>query len=160
MADTKKVAISDNFLISYAKIPKHEQKKVREFLDAFKDNPKAKRFNYEKLEYAEDPNLYSVRIDQAYRGIVHKPKAQDTYLVVWVDHHDEAYKWAEHKLFSIHPETGALQLVDISPGMQEKTRELEEASGDGLFKDFTEHRLEKIGVPNVLLPLVKSLKRR
>ena len=35
------------------------------------------------------------------------------YLLLWVDHHDEAYDWARNKKCEINPKTGAIQVFDI-----------------------------------------------
>ena len=51
-----------------------------------------------------------------------QPKAGNVYVLLWVDHHDEAMAWAKHKKVSIHPETGALQMLaadKVSAAVQE-----------------------------------------
>ncbi len=152
-----KVAISSDFLKSFSLLPQSQQKKVREFVEKFRANPASAAINYEKIHEASDPNLRSVRIDQAYRGIVLKPDAGNAYLLLWVDHHDEAYRWAQSRVFGINPETGSLQVVDVTvaspPAQKAATRE-----DRGLFDDFKDKELLKAGIPEVLLPLVRSLK--
>jgi superfamily I DNA/RNA helicase/mRNA-degrading endonuclease RelE of RelBE toxin-antitoxin system len=152
-----KVAISSDFLKSFSLLPQSQQKKVREFVEKFRANPASPGINYEKIHEANDPNLRSVRIDQAYRGIVLKPEAGNAYLLLWVDHHDDAYRWAQNRVFGINPETGSLQVVDISvsspPAQQVDTHETK-----GLFHGFKDKELLKAGIPEALLPLVRSLK--
>ena len=153
-----KVAISSDFLKSFSLLPQSQQKKVREFLEKFRANPTSSGINYEKIHEASDPNLRSVRIDQAYRGIVLKPEAGNAYLLLWVDHHDDAYRWAQNRVFGINPETGSLQVVDVSVSSppsptQEAAREV-----NGLFNDFKDKELLRVGIPEALLPLVRSLK--
>ena len=152
-----KVAISSDFLKSFSLLPQSQQKKVREFVEKFRANPASAGINYEKIHEASDPNLRSVRIDQAYRGIVLKPEAGNAYLLLWVDHHDEAYRWAQNRVFGINPETGSLQVVDVtatSPSPQKAAeREIK-----GLFDNFKDKELLKAGIPEALLPLVRSLK--
>ena len=151
-----KVAISSDFLKSFSLLPQLQQKKVREFVEKFRTNPASPGINYEKIQ-ASDPNLRSVRIDQAYRGIVLKPKAGDAYLLLWVDHHDEAYRWAKNRVFGINPETGSLQVVDVSvtPPPQ-KEASVHEAKR--LFDDFKDKELLRLGIPDALLPLVRGLR--
>ena len=43
------VALGSDFLDAYARIPRAQQKKVREFTEKFKANPKSPGFNYEKI---------------------------------------------------------------------------------------------------------------
>lgn len=152
-----KVAISSDFLKSFSLLPQSQQKKVREFVEKFRANPTSPGINYEKIHEASDPNLRSVRIDQAYRGIVLKPETGNAYLLLWVDHHDEAYRWAQNRIFGINPETGGLQVVDVSvkspPPSQKAEREAK-----GLFDDFKDKELLRVGIPDALLPLVRNLK--
>ncbi|HNW10274.1 MAG TPA: DNA helicase, partial [Candidatus Rifleibacterium sp.] len=101
-----RVAISSDFLFAFARIPRNQQAKVMSFVSKFRNNPTASGINYEKIGAASDKNLRSVRIDEAYRGIVLKPDKDNVYVLLWVDHHDEAYRWAENKQCLIHPETG------------------------------------------------------
>ncbi len=102
-----KVAISADFLSAFSKIPKAQQGKVMRFVEEFKRNPQATGFNYEKIQGVKDSKLHSVRIDQAYRGIVVKPEHGNVYVLLWVDQHDAAYAWAEKRMCKINPETGS-----------------------------------------------------
>jgi hypothetical protein len=67
--------------------------------------------NYENINAARDSNLKSVRLDRDWRGIVFKPSSGDVYVLLYVDHHDEAYRWAENRKLAINPVTGAMQMV-------------------------------------------------
>ena len=91
-----KVAISDDFLKAFARIPSAQQAKVASFLEKFRTNPTSPSINYEKLHDVKDKRLRSVRIDQAYRGIVLRPDNGNVYVLLWVDHHDKAYQWAKN----------------------------------------------------------------
>ena len=51
---TPQVAISDNFLEAYARIPRQQQKKVRAFMEKFKADPKSSAINYEKIHDVRD----------------------------------------------------------------------------------------------------------
>jgi hypothetical protein len=79
----------------------------------FQTDPTASGFNYEKIRAARDPHLRSVRIDGDWRGIVFVPPRSDLYILLYVDHHDEAYRWAEHRKLTINPVTGAMQVVVV-----------------------------------------------
>ncbi|MBI3326148.1 MAG: hypothetical protein HYZ81_05545 [Nitrospinae bacterium] len=39
------------------------------------------------------------------------PPCSDLYILLYVHHHDVAYRWAEHRKLSINPVTGAMQVV-------------------------------------------------
>src|SRR5512139_3197888 len=97
------VAIGNQFLDAFARIPRERQKKVREFTKKFMADPTSNAINYEPVHCAKDPRVRSVRIDQQYRGIVLHPEAGDVHLFLWVDHHDEAMAWTKNKVFEVNP---------------------------------------------------------
>lgn len=154
------VAISSDFMNAFAAIPKKMQGKVLEFITKFRANPTAASINYEKIVQFKDDSLRSVRIDQTYRGIVKKPDTGNVYMLLWVDHHDKAYDWAKNKKCTINPETGSLQVYDVDDA---QISEVEQAAArydkekDSLFISIHDRHLLKLGVPEDLLPLVRSI---
>ena len=154
-----KVAIASEFLNAFAVIPKKQQGKVLEFITKFRANPLAPSINYEKITKFRDPTLRSVRIDQNYRGIVKKPDSGNVFMLLWVDHHDKAYKWAENKICNIHPETGSLQIFDVEgvPTPQKLSSEQEKKVPISIFANIRDRQLLQLGVPEILLPLVRSI---
>ena len=68
------IAISDDFLTAYSQIPQAQQKKVREFVTRFQENPKSSAINYEALIDAKDSRVRTVRIGLEYRAIVLHPE--------------------------------------------------------------------------------------
>ena len=106
-----KIALGADFLTAFSKLPQKQQKKVREFLDKFTQNPDTASLNYEKIQGARDSNLRSIRVDQNYRGILLKPQQGNVFVLLWVDKHDAAYEWASQRTCGIHPVTGAVQVV-------------------------------------------------
>jgi superfamily I DNA/RNA helicase len=155
-----KVAVAADFLTAFSKIPRKQQSKVLDFVNKFRMDPTLSGINYEKIQKAKDPSLRSVRIDQAYRGIVLKPETGNVYVLLWVDHHDDAYKWAENKLYSIHPETGGLQVINVETQEPPSAQESQPAAQDQdyLFAALSDADLLKAGVPEPLLPNVRQLK--
>lgn len=151
-----RIALGADFLTSFAKLPQKQQSKVSKFLHDFQNNPTASTFNYEKIKNAADRNLRSVRIDGTYRGVVLKPESGNVYMLLWVDHHDEAYDWAMRKRFTVNSHTGGLQVIDTEAA-EEAAKANEPTSEKGLFKDVKDKHLLKLGVPEELLPLVRSM---
>ena len=113
MVHQVKVAVASDFLTAFSRIPRSQQAKVLDFVNKFRTDPSLPGINYEKIQSAKDSKLRSVRIDHAYRGIVLKPETCNVYVLLWVDHHDKAYEWAENKMYNIHPQTGSLQVINI-----------------------------------------------
>ena len=154
-----KLAIGENFLDAFSRIPRTQQRKVNEFLSKFRRDPTASGINFEKIEQATDPGIRSVRIDKAYRGIVFKPPKGNVYVMLWVDHHDEAYQWARNRTVRIHPETGGLQVFSMEEGAaspDEPTTE-PEAPVNGLFDEIHNRHLLRLGVPEAKLPEVRRV---
>lgn len=142
-------------------IPKSEQKKVREFTEKFRSDPTKASINYEAIHDVRDKKVRTVRIGLDYRAVVIHPPKGDVYLLVWVDHHDEAMRWAKKKVFEINSETGALQIVDtefITHKEEKVAVEEKEKRESGLFDAFTDKQLQQLGVPKLLLPSVRLLK--
>lgn len=151
MNDTVTVAISSDFLDSFARLPRKAQAKTSAFIVKFKNDPLSGGINYEKINSA-DKNLYSVRIDSTYRGIVMREKDMGVYLLLWVDHHDEAYDWARRRKVAVNPSTGTLQVYEtVASGV------IEQPIAPGIFASVSDEELTKLGVPAELLEYVKSL---
>lgn len=82
-------------------------------------NPSNPGFSFHKLDKAKDKNFWSIRVNCDIRLIVHK--TSDSLLLCYVDHHNNAYQWAEKRKLEIHPRTGAAQLVEIRERIEEIT---------------------------------------
>lgn len=152
-----KVVISLDFLKAFAAIPRTHQAKVREFIEKFQENPTSPGINYETIEQWKDPNLRSVRIDQNYRGVVLKPQQGSVYTLLWVDSHDEAYRWAKGKKFSIHPVTGSLQVIPVQEETLIAGAPVPETPREGLFDVYRDRNLLRLGIPEELLPRVRMI---
>lgn len=159
-ANGVKVAIASDFLSSFSKIPRGQQAKVLDFITKFKADPAVPGINYEKIQGARDPKLRSVRIDEAYRGIVLKPDVGNVYVLLWVDLHDRAYQWAKNKVYEINPGTGSLQVIDLMESQVIQAARFKETSQaeKGLFPGIHDRHLIRLGIPGTLIPLVRSLK--
>jgi mRNA-degrading endonuclease RelE of RelBE toxin-antitoxin system len=166
-----KVAISDDFLTAFAALPKKAQKKVREFTQKFRTDPTSSAVNYEPLHEMRDQKVRSVRIGDDYRAIVIHPPKGDVYMLVWVDHHDEAMAWARRKTFDVNPATGAFQVYEVedveaprppvpqAPARAESVPLAEHIVPAGRLLAGIEHDdLIILGVPEPLLPAVRALR--
>ncbi|MDI3257656.1 MAG: hypothetical protein QJR01_08025, partial [Kyrpidia sp.] len=157
------VAIQDTFLQAYARLPRAEQSRVRRLIEDLRHFRVHGSRHLERIAEAEDDKVYSVRISDAYRAIVVWPPGENVLLLVWADHHDEAYRWAKRKHFEVNPRTGVLQMWS--------TEETESGDGDrraapenglpsvagGLFASYTDEQLLNVGVPTALLPAVRRI---
>lgn len=152
MSETTRVAISADFLTAFAALPRQIQGKVTEFMNKFRNNPTAPGINYEKLNF-QDKKICSVRIDDTYRGIVVRQPETGVYLLLWVDHHDEAYAWAKNKKCEVNPRTGAIQIYDMIVVPQVVAA----AEDFMLFAEVSDQDLIDLGLPVDMLPFVRAI---
>lgn len=160
-----KVALAQDFLSNLSKLPASIQSKVLKWALKFQSDPTATGINYETIKGARDKNLRSVRIDQDWRGIVFKPEKGDVYVLMYVDKHDDAYRWAETRRVAINPVTGALQLFavehsDETPAIRVAAPMAAEAPAAPapLYKALSNSDLLSIGTPEELIPQVRNIR--
>jgi superfamily I DNA/RNA helicase len=152
------VALSTDFLKAFAAVPKHQQKKVRSFVEKFKADPTQGSIHYEPIYDMADPKVRTVRIGDDYRAVIIHPPQGDVYLCVWVDHHDEAMAWAKHKHFEVNVHTGALQIWEsVSASSAPPAATIAMSGSTGLFAAHEDEVLLRLGVPAPLLPAVRAL---
>ncbi len=152
MTEHVKVAISSDFLTAFARLPRQVQGKVTEFVNKFRNDPISPGIHYEKLNSGIDKKIFSVRIDDTYRGIVVRQQETGVYLLLWVDHHDEVYQWAAHKRCEVNPQTGAIQVFDVQTVVEQVSTPEKVA----LFALATDDDLLQLGVPEAQLDFVRS----
>jgi hypothetical protein len=153
-----RVAVFDEFLDSFAKLPRAQQKKVNKFLRKFRSDPTNPSINYEKIASFADKNMRTVRIDQSYRAIVLKPAKGNVYVLLWVDNHDDAMAWAKNKRIVIHPDTGSLQVLTAAPVALEPVAVEAPPKVPPLFMGYSNEDLTSVGVPQELLEQVRELR--
>ena len=157
---TANLAFARTFLESLAELPKKQQKKVREIIERFQDDPTRRAQNFERIKHVRDPKVRSIRIDGTYRMILIQPDRGDTLLCVWVDHHDEAYNWVRYKAFEVNPKSGVLQVYSVEENEAPKTapaKEFQAPQIPHLFATFDDEELLLAGVPTPLLATVRAL---
>ena len=167
-----KVALSQDFLLNLSRLPSGIQTKVMRWAVKFQADPTSSGINYEKIHSASDPGMRSVRIEGDWRGIVFKPDQGDVYVLLHVNKHDEAYRWAERRKLIINPVTGAMQMVFVEEAAAapsgahlaaagvEQNRPAESAPTEAVpfTLGATDHELMGLGVPPEMLDLVKGLR--
>ena len=149
------VAISQDFFNSFAALPKSKQNKVMEFLSKFRSNPEANGFHFEKIQNASDPNMRSVRIDDTYRAVLIREEGTNVYLLLWVDHHDEAYDWAVNKRCILNHTTGSIQVYETQAMAQPD--EPSSSEEKPLFDSLSDEWLQKLGVPEEQIAYARTL---
>lgn len=155
--------IADTFTDSLARLTGDEQKAVKTTAFDLQMNPESPGMQFHKLNKSKDKDFWSVRVNADIRLIVHR--SADSLLLCYVNHHDDAYHWAERRKIERHPKTGAAQLVEIRETVREieipKYVESEPAPKHAaplplLFQDVADDELLGYGVPTEWLKDVRA----
>ena len=170
-----RVALSQDFLLQLTKLPFSIHSKVMKWAIQFQSDPTSPGINYENIKAARDPNLKSVRLDRDWRGIVFKPSSGDVYVLLYVDHHDAAYRWAENRKLAVNPVTGAMQMVvlesvtqtEVVPtsapvptdvaAISAKQNLMPHKADNAMFAKFSDRELLSLGVPEDSLLAVRAM---
>ena len=111
--------IANSFSASLERLKRDEQKAVKTTAFDLQLDPSRPGMKFHRIEAARDKNFWSVRVNRDLRLIVHKTGAN--MVLCYVDHHDEAYRWAQRRRLETHPTTGAAQMVEF----RETVRDIE-----------------------------------
>lgn len=158
--------IADTFTDSLTKLNGNEQKAVKQTAFDLQMDPSSPGLSFHKLDRAKDKNFWSMRVSSDIRIIVHKTSS--SLLLCYVDHHDNAYLWAQRRKIERHPKTGAAQLVEVRETVREievqryvdapTPSQLPEAPiKEPLFESMTEDDLLGYGVPQEWLDEVRQV---
>ena len=112
--------IADTFTDSLGRLTGDEQKAVKTTAFDLQMSPAQPGLQLHRIDGAKDPNFWSVRVSRDIRIVVHR--TQSSFMLCYVDHHDEAYRWAERRKLEAHPKTGAAQLVEVRETVKEDCR--------------------------------------
>jgi mRNA-degrading endonuclease RelE of RelBE toxin-antitoxin system len=147
------VVISSDFFESFTKLDRSSQEKVKDFLNKFSRNPLSSGINFEKINTVADKQLYSARIDDAYRAIIYKEEKSTVYHILWIDHHDEAYDWAKRKT-DIKIDRSNVSVINSEFYL---SRGLSLTSSSKLFSKISTRNLMALGISLKDLPLIRSI---
>ena len=150
------ILIMDTFWQKIFSLPKNIQNRVLDFQKKFCDNPYGHNINLEKIHDFKDDSIRTARITRDYRAVIGVLN-KDTFGLLYIDHHDEAMRWAENKKFTYNKYTNGYQLVPltIAPSIEMELMNKKEKLP---FDRYTDEQLFRIGVPNESLKLVRSIK--
>ena len=152
------LAIDKDFLQRYAKLDKRVQKAVDEALAKFATNYYAGG-HLEKIADARDPRVRTLRVTRGYRGVVLAPERGDTYLLVTVLPHDDAYAYIRTKRFSVNQALGVLEVRDEAglETMSDVLASVAETTETRLFDHVPDRHLLRLGIDEQTLPIVRLL---
>ncbi|MYA90466.1 MAG: AAA family ATPase, partial [Synechococcus sp. SB0663_bin_10] len=151
------VALSNDFFKAFGKLPNKARGKVAAFIAKFRHNPRSPGLNYEHIEGGKDPMIRSLRVDQDVRCVVRAPNEGNTYVLLWIDKHDDAYRWARRRSCHVNRVSGALHVVDVEAAETAVREDPRKTIPNALFAACKDEELMLLGVPEVLLPAVRAV---
>jgi hypothetical protein len=160
-----RLAFAQSFWDGYDTLEKPVRAGVRKAMAKFQAMSVAelnadKGLHLESVEKARDPRMRTIRITDFWRGVVLAPDdGSDTFLLVNVLPHDDAYTWAAKRLYSANSATRALE-VRNAVALDELTPLYETAARTAprlLFTDVSDGTLRELGIDDQVLRAARSL---
>lgn len=150
------VAVAQSFFSSADRLESAERARVFDFLAKFYENPAHPSLSLERV-VKRDPKVWSARITQELRAILHRDG--DTNLLLYAGHHDDAYQWAERRRVEHHAVTGALQVIEVGESVRQELAWVGDGapSTGGLFRSHPDAYLLSLGVPADWLPVLRAV---
>ena len=156
---------SESFFKSVAKLQPQDRKNIKAIafdLLSSQTNSSKPGFKLHRVEKAKDSKFWSARATKDLRIIIHQLGSH--WVLCYVGHHDDAYRWAETRKIETHPTTGAVQTINLTevnwpkpePAQSKPPTERVKKPNPPLFANQTDEELLKLGVPGDLLETVKT----
>lgn len=152
------LAIDRDFLRDFAKLDKPVQDRVTETFAKFEQAHHA-GVHLEKVSNAKDDRFRTIRITQFWRGVVLAPESGDTYTLLKVLPHDDAYVWAQRRTASVNAATGRIEIRD-TVAIDTTLPELSRLAGQVpqlLFSHVKDSDLRRLGVDEQTLAFARVL---
>jgi len=149
------VAIEVSFFSATQKLTNEDRGRVLTFVNKFLENPAQPSLSLERVQQARSDNVWSARVSRELRAILFRD-GEDCVLV-YVDHHDDAYQWAAGRSIARHNRTGALQIIAL-PTLNATGATAVSVPRQGLFANYSDEYLHSLGVPQVWLPTLRQIR--
>ena len=155
-----RIIISRKFAEELSALSRPIQKGVNGIYAKLSKNADGRGLNLETIKGAASDSMKSARVNDNYRIVLHQD-GKGTFTFLHIDTHDAAYAWAKRNRFEVNPYTGEVQLyvIDIPEikVVAEPTATTSVAPGP-FCKIPSDEDLKRLGVPEELIGLVRSLK--
>lgn len=153
------VILAKPLLASLNALQPSELARVVEFISTFQENPAHPGLSLERINRVRSKNIWSARITRDLRAILFQDR--DAWAILYANHHDKAYAWAERRDVGRHAITGALQIVESVETVREVERIIEvttPAAPTPLFQSHEDAYLLSLGVPQTWLPVIRKIR--
>lgn len=149
--------LSETFFDAVFKLPKKTQDKVVAFQKKFRENPASPGIHLEPIAQFKSSTMRTARVDDNYRVVIGMLDG-NTYSLLYVADHEEAYRWGMSKKFVWNEHTQACQLVNVEEKEETKSPTAPVVETSTFFIGVPEEKLLKIGVPQEAIGRVMSIK--
>jgi hypothetical protein len=151
-----RLGIDKDFLVEFAKLDRPVAAKVREVFGKFAEATHT-GIHLEPIKSARDKRLYSIRIDNYWRGVVLKQDDGDIYTLLTIRGHDEAYEWASRRAVTVNATTGVIELRDVAALDGHTAEQSEKNTAQPLFGHVKNSVLAKLGVDEPVINFARTL---
>ncbi|WP_406407717.1 UvrD-helicase domain-containing protein [Streptomyces sp. NBC_01643] len=159
------LAFANTFWESFDALEKHVKAGVRKAMAKFQQLTVAelhadKGLHLESVDKARDPRMRTIRVNDFWRGVVLAPDdGSDTFLLLNVVPHDDAYGWAAKRLYTVNTATRALEVRNVV-AIEQLTPALEKAANVAptlLFASYSDTVLRELGVDEQVLQAARTI---
>lgn len=161
MTDTQyRVSFDIACMKALRKVPSKVMERFHDMVLKLMVDPSRSGLNIESIQGARDPAMRSFRIDQGYRAIGYLQGGD--LLLLHVDEHDKAYRWATNRTVQFNPKLNRIQVLESLPveiaesPAQEPQPGLEAARSQTLFAAYPDSDLLSVGIPAEELPRIRQ----
>ncbi|QVQ53166.1 AAA family ATPase [Spiractinospora alimapuensis] len=152
------LALYRDFLTDFAKLEKTVQMRVSEAFEKF-ENAVHAGAHLEKISGLKGSPFRTIRIDRFWRGVVLAPESGDTYTLLAVLPHDDAYEWVRRRRASVNTATGRIEIRDVAAidaSMPQLERMASKRQGR-LFDHIGDADMRRLGVDEQTLAFARAL---
>lgn len=154
-----KLGIDRDFLRDFAKLDRPVQDRIGDVFGKFREATHA-GLHLEKVANARDPHFRTIRIDKFWRGVVLAPDDGDSYTLLKVLPHDDAYAWAQRRRASVNAATGHIEIRDVNAidtTLPELSRHAERTAAARLFEQVNDADLKRLGIDDQTRSFARAL---
>jgi len=143
----REVVITRGYTKARERLP-HYHREIDEKLELFCQNPLHPSLRLHELDHSPHKDWWAYYVNKDIRVIV--SDQQDSWVVCYVNHHDDAYQWAERRRFTLDLMTGSYSIAPPAEDAIEATPASEEAPE--VFRvplrGYTPEQIMRLGIPD------------
>lgn len=162
--------LSDSFFDKFTDLARSVQQDVRDFQRKFRGNSQSAAIHLEPITQFKDSSLRTARVGRGYRAVL-GALGNDNFVLLYVDKHDDAYRWAQNKKFKWNEHTQSCQIIPVAsenpitePGAEYQQTDVTQKAAPvaeaepAIMDSISDEQLLNIGVPEELITLTRSIR--